>query len=64
MIKDVYLVLLLMQSPQLVLQLCLKVLYLSWEHSLSKLRLTFFLAPLTVSDLIKKNKNKPEGKSV
>ena len=53
-ILDVYRVLLLLQSPQCVLQLRLKVLYLSGGHGFNSVSLTFCLDLLTVSDLIKK----------
>lgn len=62
-IQDVCWVLLLLQSPQCVLQLCLKVPNLAGDLSLSRTCLTLRADLLAVNDLMRKSRNKPAGQN-
>lgn len=61
-IQNICWVLLLLKSPQSVLELCLKVFHLTEDQSLSRASLTLTLCSplLAVNDLMRKNKNTPQ----
>lgn len=58
-----WILLLLLQSPQCVLELCLKILHLTEDQSLSGATLTLCSSLLAVNDLMRRSKHTPHFKT-
>lgn len=62
-IQEVCWILLLLQSPQCVLELCLKILHLTEDQSLSGATPTLCSSLLAVNDLMRQSKHTPHFKT-